>query len=87
MSTESSVYLGFADSTIRHKRNMASAAWVIYSPEGQLVSLGGVCMEPSTNNVIEYSDVIKILRDAISHGVQSLEVLQDTKYIKYAEQK
>jgi hypothetical protein len=48
---------------------MASAAWVIYSPKGQIISLGGVCLEPSTNNVAEYRVIIELLHDAISHGV------------------
>jgi ribonuclease HI len=73
MSTESLVYLGFTDGASRHTQNLASFAWVIYSPEGLLVSSGGVCLGPSTNNVAEYSVVIELLRDAISHGILSLE--------------
>jgi len=41
-----------------HTRNMASAAWVIYSPKGQLVSSGGVFLESSMNNVAQYSVII-----------------------------
>jgi hypothetical protein len=52
---ESSVYLGFMDGASRHMWKMASTTWVIYSPEGQLVSSGGVHLEPSMNNVVEYS--------------------------------
>jgi ribonuclease HI len=78
---ESSVYLGFADGASRHTQNMASAAWVIYSPKGQLVSSGGVRLEPSMNNVAEYSIIIELLRDAISHGVRSLEVLLDSQLV------
>jgi hypothetical protein len=74
MSTESSVYLGFTDGASRHTQNLASTAWVVYSPEGQLVSSGGICLGPSMNNVAEYSVVIEILCDVISHGIRSLEV-------------
>jgi ribonuclease HI len=81
MSTESSVYLGFTDGASHHTQNLASTAWVIYSPEGQLVSSGGICLGPSTNNVAEYSIIIEILRDAISHGVHSLEVLLDSQLV------
>jgi ribonuclease HI len=56
-------------------------AWVIYSPEGQLVSSGGICLGPSMNNVAEYSIIIDILRDAISHGVHSLEVHLDSQLV------
>ena len=56
-----------------HTQNWASAAWVIYTPTGQVLSSGGVCLWPSSNNVAEYSAVIELLHDAISHGVHSLE--------------
>jgi hypothetical protein len=81
MSTESSVFLGFTDGASHHTQNMASTAWVIYSPEGQLVSSGGICLEPSTNNVVEYSTIIELLRDAISHGVRYLEVHLDSQLV------
>jgi ribonuclease HI len=64
MSTESSVYLGFIDGASHHTKNLASIAWVVYSPKGQLVSSGGIFLGPSMNNVVEYSVVIDILRDA-----------------------
>jgi ribonuclease HI len=57
------------------------STWVIYSPEGQLVSSGGICLGPSTNNVVEYSIIIEILRDTISHGVRSLEVHLDSQLV------
>ena len=71
MSMESSVYIGFADGASHHTQNLASATWVIYTPTGQVLSSGGVCLRPSSNNVAEYSVVIEILRDAISHGFLS----------------
>ena len=56
-------------------------AWVIYTPTGQVLSSGGVCLRPSSNNVVEYSVVIELLRDAISHGVLSLEVRLDSQLV------
>jgi ribonuclease HI len=81
MSMESSVYLGFTDGASRHTQNLASIAWVVYSPEGLLVSSGGVCLGPSTNNVAEYSVVIELLRDIISHGIRCLEVHLDSQLV------
>ena len=52
MSMESLVYLGFEDGASHHTQNMDSSAWVIYSPEGQLMSSSGVHLEPSMNNVV-----------------------------------
>jgi ribonuclease HI len=78
---ESLVYLGFTDGASHHTWNMDSIAWVIYSPEGQLVSSGGVCMEPSMNNVVEYSIVIELLCDTISYGVRYLEVFLESQLV------
>ena len=81
MSMESSVFMGFADGASHHTQNLASAVWVIYTPMVQVLSSGGICLWPSSNNVAEYSVVIELLRDAISHGVHSLEVHLDSHLV------
>ena len=68
MSMESYVCIGFADGASRHTQNLASSSWVIYTPSwviymGQVLSSGGICLRPSSNNVAEYSVVIELLRD------------------------
>ena len=75
---ESSTYIGLAYGASHHTQHLASAAWVIYTPTGKILSSRGVCLRPSSNNVAEYSAIIKLLRDAISHGVLSLEVHLDS---------
>ena len=45
------------------------------------MSSGGVCLGPSTNNVAEYSTIIELLRDAISHGIRSIEVFLDSQLV------
>ena len=55
---ESFIYIGFADGASRHTQNSASTAWVIYTPTGQVLSLGGICLRPSSKNVAEYSVVM-----------------------------
>ena len=62
-------------------QHSSSAAWVIYTPMGQVFSLEGICLRPSLNNVAEYSVVIELLRDAISHGILSLEVHLDLELV------
>ena len=69
---ESSIYIGFTDGASCHTQNSALVAWVIYTPTVQVLSSRGVCLWPFSNNVVEYSSVIKLLRDSISHGVLSL---------------
>ena len=78
---ESSVYIGFTDGSSCHTQNSASAAWVIYTPTGQVLSSGGICLRHSLNNVAEYSAVIELLRDAISHGILSLEVCLNSQLV------
>ena len=57
---ESSTFIGFVDGASRHTQHSASAAWVIYTPMGQVLSSGGVCLRPSSNNVVEYSVVLSL---------------------------
>ena len=75
------VYVGFVDGASHHTQNSASAAWVIYTPTGQVLSLGGIRLRPYSNNVVEYSVVIELLCDSISHGVLSLEVCLDSQLV------
>ena len=55
MSMESSVYIGFVDGASCHTQHLASTAWVIYTPTGQVLSSGGIFLWPSLNNVAKYS--------------------------------
>ena len=75
---ESLVYIGFIDGASCHTQNSALAAWVIYTPTGQVLSSRGICLRPSLNNVVEYSAIIELLHGSISHGVLSLEVHLDS---------
>ena len=69
-------YVGFVDGAGHHTCNIASAAWVIYSPSGQLVASGGACLGPASNNVTEYRAVIELLWDDLS--ITQLEVRLDS---------
>ena len=71
-------YIGFADGTSHNTCNLASAAWVIYSPSGQLVATGGTCLGPDSNNVAEYRAIIELLWDSLSHGITQLEFRLDS---------
>ena len=45
------------------------------------MSSGGLCLRPYLNNVVEYSVVIELVWDSISHGVLSLEVRIDLQLV------
>ena len=72
-------FIGFVDGASCHNCNLASYSCVIYAPMGQLVASGGACLGPATNNVVEYSVVMKLLWDAILHGITFLEVSLDSQ--------
>ena len=78
---ESLTFIGFVDGASCHTQHSTSAAWVIYTPMVQVLSSGGVCLHPSSNNVAEYSVIIELLWDSISHGVLSLEVRLESELV------
>jgi ribonuclease HI len=77
MSSESEVFIGYANSASRHTQRLSSTTWVIFTPQGQLLSSRGICLGNTTNNVTEYSAVIDLLRDALSFGISHLRVYLD----------
>jgi ribonuclease HI len=72
MSSESEVFIGYTDGASQHTWRLSSAAWVIFTPQGQLLSSGGICLGDTTNNVIEYSAFIEFLHDALSFGTSHI---------------
>ena len=74
-------YYGFADGASRHTRNLASAAWVVYSPSGELIILGARCLGPTTNNVAEYQAAIGLMAEALSSGITHLIVHLDSQLV------
>jgi ribonuclease HI len=73
--------MGYADGASRHTRRLASETWVIFTPQGQLLSFEGICLGDTTNNVTEYSVVIELLRDALSLGISCLRVYLDDQLV------
>ena len=71
-------YVGFADGASHSTRNLSLATWVIYNPAGELVNLQGVCLGPTRNNVVEYSDILELLNEAINLGICTLLVHLDS---------
>jgi ribonuclease HI len=81
MSESSLPYIGFADGACHSTQNLASAAWAIYAPTNEPVSLRGACLDRATNNIAEYSVVIELLVDAISLGIRHLVVRLDSQLV------
>ena len=81
MSSDFEVFVGYADGASRHTRRFTYATWVIFTPQGQLLSFGGICLSDTTNNVVEYSAVIELLRDTLSLGISHLQVYLDAQLV------
>jgi ribonuclease HI len=81
MSEYSLPYIGFADGASHSTRNLASAAWAIYAPTNELISLRGVCLGRATNNIAKYITIIELLVDAISLGICRLVVRLDSQLV------
>ena len=72
-------FYGFVDGASCHTLNLASAAWVLYSPIEYLVSSGALFLGLATNNIIEYELVIGPMTKAASQDVHDLVVLMDSQ--------
>ena len=81
MSSELEVFVGFADDASRHTRRLASATWVIFTPRGQFLSSGAICLGDATNNVTEYNTVLEFPHDALSHSISHLWVYLDAQLV------
>ena len=73
--------IGFADGAHRYTLNLASVAWVLYSPTSELVSSGGILLGPSTNNLAEYQDVVGLLTEALANDVREIRVYLDSELV------
>ena len=76
-------FYGFVDGACRHTLNLASAAWVLYSRDHDLISSGAVCIGPSTNNIVKYQAVIGLLTEAASQYIHILVVFMDSQLVVY----
>ena len=81
MSMFLQTYIGFANGACHSTQNISSTAWVIYSPTDELVSIHGVSLGQTMNNIVEYSAIIELLSEAISFGIWSLIIRLDSELI------
>jgi hypothetical protein len=72
MLSESKVFFWFVDDASQHTRRLASATWVIFTPQGQFISSRGICLGDDTNNVAKYNTMIELLHDSLWHGISHL---------------
>ena len=66
MSMLTQNFIGFTDGAIHNIQNFSSTAWDIYSPTNELVSIHGIYLIQTTNNIEKYSVMIELFSEAIS---------------------
>jgi hypothetical protein len=81
MSASSLPYVVFDDGASHSTQNLAFAAWEIYAPMNELISLHGVFLGRVTNNIVEYNVVIDLLTDAISFGIYHIILRLDSQLV------
>jgi ribonuclease HI len=75
------VFIRFVDDANRHTQRLDSASWVIFTPQGQLLSSGGICLGDATNNVTKYNVVLELLHDILLHSMSHLWVYLDAQLV------
>ena len=80
MTSAFPIFFGFADGASRHTQNIALATWVIYQ-FNEVVSLGGICLGPATNNMEEYHVVIRLLTQDSSLGISRIIIYLDSQLV------
>ena len=77
----SSHYVDFADGACRSTQNLSSTTWVLYDPNGELITLQGIYLGWTTNHIVEYSAFIELLLEAVALGIRDLVVKLDSQLI------
>lgn len=81
MSTSLKPYVSYANAASHSTHNLFSATWDIYAPNGELLSLQGICIDHVTNNIDDYSPMIELLFDSISHGIHCIVIRLDSQLV------
>ena len=74
-------FVGYVDGASCSAQNLSSAAWVISAPNDELVNFQGICIDISTNNIVEYSELIELISDAISFGINRIIIKLDSQLV------
>ena len=81
MSSTPLFHIGYDDRANRSSCNVASAAWVIFSPSNEFLDSGGIFLGHATNNIVEYEVVIALMTNASALGIRSLVVWLDFELV------
>ena len=69
-------FISFTYGANRYTLNLASATWVLYSPTCDLVNSGETCLGLSTNNLVEYHAVIRLLMESLANDANDVREIR-----------
>lgn len=81
MQNSLKLYIDYVDGASRSIQNLSSATWAIFAPNGKLVSMQGIFISLSTNNIAEYNAVVELIYDDILYGIRFLVIKLDSKLV------
>ena len=81
MEHTSNRYMGFTDGASKWSPNLASAAWVIYSPSQKLIHIDKICVGTATKNQAKNDGVNGLLAAALQLGIHHLDVFLDSQLL------
>ena len=81
MSKSLEPFIGYVDGASRSMQNLSSTTWAIFSRNDELLRFQGICIGRSMNNIIEYSELIELLSDAISIGINCIIIRLDSQLV------
>ena len=73
--------MGFSDGASIWSPNLASAAWVIYSPSHELIHIDEICVGNAINNQVEHDGVSGLLAAALQLGSHHLDVFLESQLL------
>jgi ribonuclease HI len=74
-------HISYADGASRWTKNLASAAWALYTPSHELLHSSGICLGSATINQVEYTTIIGLLANAQHHRIRHLSIFLDSQLV------
>ena len=74
-------FIAYVDRASHSTQNLSSAAWAISGPSSELVSFREIYIGRSMNKIVEYSMLMELLFNAITHGIRWLVVRLDSQLV------
>jgi ribonuclease HI len=76
-----SYHISYADGASRWTQNLASVAWVLYTPSNEMLHSSDICLGSATNNQAKYTIFTGLLADTQHHHIHHLSIFLDSQLV------